>query len=82
MIYYILISIFIILVESGVIAFLILLLLRKRQRAIQDYNKKITEREIMLNKIDKKSETKKKEVENEIKKAKTIDDFINIFSKL
>jgi F0F1-type ATP synthase membrane subunit b/b' len=82
MIQYILISILIYVILVGVIVFLSYLLWNKNQKKIVETNNKIIEKEKIINEINKKSDNEIKEVENEIKNANSINDFVNIFSKL
>jgi hypothetical protein len=82
MIKYILISILIYIIETGIIVLLIYFLFRKRQRKINEFNNSIIQKEKIIDTINKKTAKQKKEVENEIKNASNLNDLIDIFSKL
>lgn len=73
-----LISLAINILLSGVIVLLIWLLVRKRQRRINDYNNDIIEREKILNNIENMTEKKKRSLDEAAKKANNFDDFKSI----
>jgi hypothetical protein len=77
-----LISVGINLLLIAVIVILILIMLRKRARKIQEYNNDIINRDKILYKIEKMNPIQKRRTDEEVKKAHSIDDVINIFAKL
>lgn len=78
MLYFILALIGIIIIEGLVIFILIMLLRRKGQKAIIEYNGKIEQREKNLSRIKKESE----EIGNEIKNINNFNDAKSVADKL
>ena len=82
MVKYVLISIAIYIVLIAIIVLLVWLLFRKRQTKIVEYNKNIENKIIDLDKVDKLSRERKKEIDNAFKKAQNFDDIKRIFTNM